>query len=63
MVKYSRDQSTVAPRRFIWSRMALPYWFFHCQTRASKASRPSAWRVVPSPASWRSTIICVAMPA
>ena len=26
MVKYSRDQSTEAPRRFIWSVMAEPYW-------------------------------------
>ena len=25
MVKYSRDQSTEAPRRFIWSVMAEPY--------------------------------------
>ena len=26
MVKYSRDQSTEAPRRRIWSVMAEPYW-------------------------------------
>ena len=41
MVKYSRDQSTDAPRRRICSRMAPPYCFFHCQTRSMKASRPS----------------------
>jgi hypothetical protein len=32
MVKYSRCQSTEAPRRFIWSVMAEPYSRFHAQT-------------------------------
>ena len=40
MVKYSRDQSTEAPRRRIWSVMAEPYWRFQAQTRSVKASRP-----------------------
>ena len=48
MVKYSRDQSTEAPRRRIWSVMALPYWCFHSQTRWVNASRPRALRSVPS---------------
>ena len=63
IVKYSRDQSTQAPRRRIWSVMAEPYWCFHSQTRSVKASRPRVLRSVPSAASWRSTIIWVAMPA
>src|SRR5258707_82140 len=63
MVKYSRSQSTDAPRRFIWSVMALPYCRFHSHTRSMNFSRPSSLRFMPSLASWRSTIICVAMPA
>jgi hypothetical protein len=46
MVKYSRDQSTEAPRRRIWSVMAEPYWRFHSQTRAVKTSRPRGLRLV-----------------
>ena len=56
MVKYSRDQSTEAPRRRIWSVMAEPYFSFQAQTLSVKASRPMALRSVPSEASWRSTI-------
>jgi hypothetical protein len=44
MVKYSRDQSTEAPRRFIWSVMAEPYCCFQAQTRSVKASRPKSVR-------------------
>ncbi len=43
--------------------MAPPDSAFHCHTRSMKPSRPSACRVVPSAASWRSTTIWVAMPA
>ena len=64
MVKYSRDQSTEAPRRFIWSRMAPPYCSFHCQTRSMKGFAAQLLaRRLSSAASWRSTIIWVAMPA
>ena len=44
--------------------IAPPYCFFQHHTRCVNASRPSSLRLVPpSPASCRSTIICVAMPA
>ena len=42
---------------------APPYCSFQHQTRFKNASRPSLWREVFSSASWRSTIIWVAMPA
>ena len=60
----ARTSRTDAPRRFICSRMLPPYCslplpdaldeFFAAQCR---------WRLLPSLASWRSTIIWVAMPA
>ncbi len=40
-----------------------PYFSFHSQTRSTKASRPSSWRVVPSARTSFSTFACVAMPA
>ena len=44
MVKASRDQSQLAPRRFNWP-MIVPRDFFFCsQTRATKASRPMVRR-------------------
>jgi hypothetical protein len=43
--------------------MRPPLSPFHFHTRSTKASRPIAWRVVPSRASCRSTTVCVAMPA
>ena len=63
MVKYSRDQSHEAPRRRICRVMVEPDCSFHSQTRSTNFSRPSSRRVVPSCSSWRSTTICVAMPA
>ena len=69
MVKYSRLQSTLAPMRRIWLVMVLPLCSFHSQTLATKFLRASAgvgpmsWRLMPWPCSWRSTTICVAMPA
>jgi hypothetical protein len=62
-VKYSRDQSHEAPSRRICRVMVEPDFSFHSQTRFTKASRPSARRLVPSASSWRSTTIWVAMPA
>ncbi len=43
--------------------MVEPDCSFHAQTRSTNASRPMARREVPSASSWRSTTICVAMPA
>ncbi len=63
MVKYSRLQSTLSPRRRICVVMVLPLFSFHSQTLRVKASRPRSWRLAPCSWSWRSTTICVAMPA
>ena len=63
MVKYSRVQSTLAPMRRICCVMVLPECSFHSHTRATKFLRPRSWRVWPFSCSWRSTTICVAMPA
>src|SRR6202046_1879634 len=43
--------------------MAPPYSSRHAPTFATKAERPMSLREEPSAASWRSTIIWVAMPA
>ncbi len=40
-----------------------PYSSFQAQTRSTKASRPSSWRVLPSARSSFSTTAWVAMPA
>ena len=63
MVKRSRGQSRLAPRRRNWRVMVPPLSAFQSQTRARNASRPMALRLCPSPASIRSTTIWVAMPA
>ena len=69
MVKYSRLQSTLVPMRRIWLVMVLPLCSFHSQTlemkflRASGGVAPMSWRLMPCSCSWRSTTICVAMPA
>ncbi len=69
MVKYSRLQSTLSPMRRICVVMVLPLSSFHSHTLATKFLRASAgvgpmsWRLMPSACSWRSTTICVAMPA
>ncbi len=63
MVKYSRLQSTVSPRRRIWVVMVLPDFSFHSQTFFTKSGRPRSWRLMPCSCNWRSTTICVAMPA
>ena len=63
MVKRSRDQSQEAPSRRNWRVMVPPDSAFHCHTRSRNASRPRSWRDCPCAASWRSTTICVAMPA
>jgi hypothetical protein len=63
MVKRSRDQSGEVPRRRIWRVMVLPEYSFHSQTFSRNFSRPRSWREMPWPSSWRSTTICVAMPA
>ena len=49
--------------RRIWRVMVEPDSSFHSHTRATKFLRPSSWRDVPLSCSWRSTTICVAMPA
>ena len=43
--------------------MVPPDSSFHCQIRATNASRPRSSLVLPSAASWRSTTYWVAMPA
>ena len=63
MVKYSRLQSTLSPMRRIWVVMVLPLFSFHSQTFWVKASRPKSWRLMFCSCNWRSTTICVAMPA
>ena len=65
MVKRSRLQSGESPSRRIWRTMVPPDCAFHSQTLATNASRPSSRRpwLLPDAASWRSTTICVAMPA
>ncbi|MNV92475.1 hypothetical protein D3C71_1870780 [compost metagenome] len=69
MVKYSRSQSTLSPMRRICVVMVLPDCSFHSQTlltkflRASVGVGPMSWRLMPCSCSWRSTTICVAMPA
>jgi hypothetical protein len=63
MVKRSRDQSGEVPSRRICRVMVPPEYSFHCQTRSRNFSRPRSWRLTPSASSWRSTTICVAMPA
>jgi len=64
MVKYSRDQSTEAPRRRIWSVMAEPYWRLPLPDAGGEdlATGGVCGWCLRRP-SWRSTIICVAMPA
>ncbi len=63
MVKRSRVQSTDEPRRRNWRVMVPPDSAFHSQTFSRNFSRPRSWRVMFCAASWRSTTICVAMPA
>ena len=63
IVKYSRLQSTLSPRRRIWLVMVAPLLAFQSQTWATKFLRPRSWRLWPLSCSCRSTTICVAMPA
>ena len=63
MVKRSRDQSGEVPRRRICLVMVLPEYSFHSHTFSMNFSRPRSWREMPCASSWRSTTICVAMPA
>ena len=63
MVNASRDQSTESPRRRICSMISPPYCSFHSHTRATNASRPRSWRVLPSFLRSASTTFWVAMPA
>ena len=63
MVKRSCPQSTEAPRRRSWRVMVPPECAFQSHTFCVKASRPMSVRELPAALSWRSTTICVAMPA
>ena len=63
MVKRSRDQSQEAPSRFSWLRMMPPDSAFHSQTFATNSSRLRSRRWTWRSINWRSTTICVAMPA
>ena len=63
MVKRSRDQSTLSPRRAICARIAPPCSAFHCQVRSTNASRPSSRRLVPSAARAFSTSAWTAIEA
>ena len=63
IVKRSRLQSTLSPRRRIWARIAPPCSAFHSQERSMNAARPSSRRLVPSAASARSTSAWTAIEA
>ena len=63
MVKASRLQSALAPRRLSCFRIVPPDSSFHCHTRCKKASRPRSCRVFPSLRRRRSTTTWVAIPA
>ena len=63
IVKYSCDQSTLAPMRRIWFVIVAPDCAFQSQTFATKFLRPRSWRLTFCASNWRSTTICVAMPA
>ena len=49
-------------RRNRWA-MVPPDWPFHSHTSSMNFSRPRSLRLSPWALSWRSTTICVAMPA
>ena len=49
--------------RRIWRVMVEPELSFQSHTCFTKVSRPRSWRLMPASCSWRSTTICVAMPA
>ena len=63
IVKYSCVQLTESPMRRIWFVIVAPDVAFQSQTWATKFLRPRSWRLTPLSCSWRSTTICVAMPA
>ena len=63
MVKRSRAQSADAPSDRNWRVIWPPDSAFHSQTRSRNFSRPRSARLSPSSSSWRSTTICVAIPA
>ena len=63
IVKYSLPQSIDAPKRRIWRVMVLPEVSFHSHTFSKNFSRPKSWRETFWASSWRSTTICVAIPA
>ena len=63
IVKYSYFQATESPMRRICRVIAPPLVSFQSHTRAVKFLRPRSWRLMPFSWSWRSTTICVAMPA
>ncbi|MDT4861616.1 hypothetical protein FQZ97_962280 [compost metagenome] len=49
--------------RRTWRVMVEPDSSFQAHTFSVNFSRPRSWRDTPWPSSWRSTTICVAMPA
>ena len=63
IVKYSYFQSTESPMRRIWRVIVEPLVSFQSQTWSTNFLRPRSWRLRPASWSWRSTTICVAMPA
>ena len=65
MVKRSRDQSQEAPRRFSWLTIVPPDSSFQRPDLLDEglAAHRAAVGSCCSAASWRSTTICVAMPA
>jgi hypothetical protein len=48
---------------FSWLMIVEPYSRRHSQHASMKASRPRSWRLLPSAASFCSTLFWVAMPA
>ena len=63
IVKYSYFQATESPIRRIWRVIVEPLVSFQSQTWSMNFLRPRSWRLRPASWSWRSTTICVAMPA
>ena len=64
IVKTSRDQSSMQPRRRSCVVIRAPYCSFHPHTCFTNSSRPRSWRETPfSFASFFSTTTCVAIPA
>ena len=63
MVNFSSSKSTEQPMRLICSTMMPPYSCVQSQQASMNFSRPISRREMPSPLSFLSTLVWVAMPA